>query len=247
MGLWKIVRRHALAAGIAHVLTPARSSAFVCHSPSRARSGPPRPSGHARARGHFHDSDLHSRDERETPLALRAVPSPGMSRTDGGAVTPNPGERRRGQVGRRIVRRGAVAIPALVSSLSPSASPRGDHPQSSAVFQRTAGIGALASPTSTRHSQTAERHLSRLWRRRRRRSRLRGHHRPQQPAGETLRGIPGDDAGVRRKRALDDEGALRRSWLRTPSFVFSRDPLDDIVDVHELGGFGFAAHPPSAR
>ncbi len=32
-----------------------------------------------------------------------------------------------------------------------------------------------------------------------------------------------------------------------PSFVFSRDPMDDIVDVHDLGGFGFAAHPTSPR
>jgi hypothetical protein len=31
------------------------------------------------------------------------------------------------------------------------------------------------------------------------------------------------------------------------SFVFSRDPEDDIRDVHDLGGFGFAAHPTSPR
>ncbi len=73
-GVWKLLRRHALAAGIRKPLSPPQAPPLLCHPPRRARGGPPRGAGDARSRRPGHHADLHPRRRPSAPRGLRRGP-----------------------------------------------------------------------------------------------------------------------------------------------------------------------------
>ena len=80
VGLWRIVKTHARAAGLPEQRQPAHAPAQLRHPPARRRGRPPRRPGDARPRLDRHDPDLHPGRAQPAPRGPRPVPPPVLSR-----------------------------------------------------------------------------------------------------------------------------------------------------------------------